>query len=117
MSRIAFFIVALHMSVIGYTWYYHHLGDVTYDPWFYAAFLHASPIMVMFNLLSLIGANYGGRFSAMLGIGLALAVVKYGSLFFAIRKEGFSGLNMATVAIEVGYIASSGYYLAQLNII
>jgi hypothetical protein len=117
MARIALAIIILHLGVIGYGWYYHGQGDVFYDNLFYGAFLHVSPVMIVFNVIALTGADYGGHFSALFVVGLVLAFVKYGFLILALRRDGFTGASFMAAVLEVGYVASSGYYLTQLNMI
>jgi len=72
----------LHLMVIGYAWMLPRAANGTYAPLFYAAFLHMSPVTVVFTVMSMIGRIITGIFQGWYGWRLLLAFVKYGSLNF-----------------------------------
>lgn len=117
MGIFALIIVLLHWTAIGIGYAFHGQGDMFYDNLYFGAFLHVSPIMVIFNIMAMFGADYHGRFSGLLIAGIILAVLKYGSLALSVKEHGFNKTNLLTALLEAAYLCSSGYYLFQLNII
>jgi hypothetical protein len=104
LAALALMIEVIHWGLIAYT----RLSDMPEA--FGMVFLQPSPVLLFFTLLD-VGVGFAGETSSILLISLLFNVTKYFILVRALREYGIGFVTGLALAVDIGYLATSGIYL------